>query len=64
MEADECFCVGTAAVVSSIGKIQYRDRVAEYYEGEVGPVTRELYEELTSIQQRRSPDDFGWIVEV
>jgi len=64
MGADECFCVGTAAVVSSIGKIQYGDRVTEYYNGDVGPVTRELYENLTAIQQKRSPDEFGWIVEV
>ena len=64
MGADECFCVGTAAVVSSIGKIQYGDRVTEYYSGDVGPVARELYENLTAIQQKRSPDEFGWIVEV
>jgi len=64
MGADECFCVGTAAVVSSIGKIQYGDRVTEYYNGDVGPVTRELYENLTAIQQKRYPDEFGWIVEV
>ena len=64
MEADECFCVGTAAVVSSIGKIEYGDRVSEYNGGEVGPVTRQLYEELTAIQQRRVPDEFGWIVVV
>jgi|TARA_A100001388_G_scaffold115123_1_gene84873 branched-chain amino acid aminotransferase len=64
MSADECFCVGTAAVVSSIGKIQYGERVKEYYGGEVGPVTRELYENLTAIQQKRSPDEFGWIVDV
>ena len=64
MEADECFCVGTAAVVSSIGKIEYGDKVSEYNGGEVGPVTRQLYEELTAIQQRRVPDEFGWIVVV
>ena len=64
MEADECFCVGTAAVVSSIGKIEYGNKVSEYNGGEVGPVTRQLYEELTAIQQRRAPDEFGWIVVV
>jgi len=64
MDADECFCVGTAAVVSSIGKIQHGDRVVEYCGGGVGPVTKQLYEELTAIQQRRVPDEFGWTVAV
>ena len=64
MDADECFCVGTAAVVSSIGKIQHGDKVVEYCGGEVGSVTMQLYEELTAIQQRRAPDEFGWTVSV
>ena len=51
-------------MVSSIGKIQYGEKVTEYYDGKVGPVTRELYDNLTAIQQKRSPDEFGWIVEV
>ena len=45
-------------------KIEYGDKVSEYNGGEVGPVTRQLYEELTAIQQRRAPDEFGWIVVV
>ena len=64
MDADECFCVGTAAVVSSIGKIQHGDKVVEYCGGEVGSVTMQMYEELTAIQQRRAPDEFGWTVSV
>jgi len=64
MDADECFCVGTAAVVSSIGKIQHGNRVVEYCGGKVGPVTMQLYDELTAIQQRRAPDEFGWTVTV
>ena len=64
LEADECFCAGTAAVVASIGRIEHGDRVVEYCEGEVGPVTMEMYEALTGIQQRKEPDDLGWTVEV
>ena len=29
-----------------------------------GPVALELYEALTSIQQQRAEDTFGWVVEV
>ena len=64
MDSDECFCVGTAAVVSSIGRIEHGERVAEFCSGDVGPVSMEMYEELTAIQQRRQPDNFGWTISV
>ncbi len=64
MEADECFCVGTAAVVSAIGRIEHGDKIVEFCEGEVGPIAMEMYELLTSIQQRRIDDEFGWTIEI
>ena len=64
LDADECFCVGTAAVISAIGTIEHGDRVVEYCGGEVGPVAMEMYDALTAIQQRRAPDEFGWTVAV
>ena len=64
MDADECFCVGTAAVISAIGRIEHGDKVVEYCGGEVGPISMELYEELTAIQQRREEDVFGWTQEL
>ena len=64
LNADECFCAGTAAVISSICSIQHGDKVANFGDGEVGPITRILYDELTSIQQRRIPDERGWTVSV
>jgi|TARA_B100000676_G_C17854125_1_gene719751 branched-chain amino acid aminotransferase len=64
LEADECFCVGTAAVISAIGTIEHGDRVVEYCGGDVGPVAMEMYDALTAIQQRRVPDEFGWTVSV
>jgi len=64
MDADECFCVGTAAVISAIGRIEHGDRVVEYCGGEVGPISMELYKALTSIQQRRITDEFAWTKDV
>ena len=64
LEAEECFCVGTAAVISSIGRIEHGGRVVEYCGGKVGPIALELYECLTEIQQRRAPDEFGWTLAV
>ena len=64
LDADECFCAGTAAVVASIGSIEHGGRVVEYCGGEVGSITMEVYEALTAVQQRRAPDEFGWTVTV
>jgi len=64
LSADECFCAGTAAVISSIGSIKHGDRVASFGDGEVGPITRILYDELTGIQQKRIPNERGWTVAV
>ena len=57
-EAGAC---GTAAVISPIGGIQYRDDFHVFYsETEVGPVTRKLYDELTGIQFGDIKAPEGW----
>ena len=63
MSADECFCAGTAAVISPIGSISFGDHVYEFG-NEIGAVTQKLYDELTAVQQRRVPDERGWTVTV
>ncbi len=63
MGADECFCAGTAAVISPIGSIRFGDHVYEFGD-EVGPITQKLYDELTAVQQRKVPDERGWTVTV
>jgi len=60
MGADEAFCAGTAAVISPIGSIEHGGNVATYCDGEVGAVTKQLYDALTAIQEGRAPDPFGW----
>jgi len=64
MEADECFCVGTAAVISAIGRIEHGERVVEYCGGEVGPIAMELYRELMDIQQRKEIGEFDWTTDI
>lgn len=62
MEAGAC---GTAAVISPIGGIQYKDQLHVFYsETEVGPVTRRLYDELVGIQFGDIEAPEGWIVKV
>ncbi|MED5486171.1 MAG: aminotransferase class IV, partial [Candidatus Thermoplasmatota archaeon] len=60
LSADECFCAGTAAVISPIGSICHGDECVMYSNNEVGTVTRELYDALTGIQTQAIADDFGW----
>jgi branched-chain amino acid aminotransferase len=57
----EAFGTGTAAVVSPVGVLGYRDEVVTVASGGVGPVTRRLYDTLTGIQYGRIPDRFGWL---
>jgi branched-chain amino acid aminotransferase len=64
LSADEAFCTGTAAVVSSIGRVVYEGKETVYGKGGVGPVTRKLYDLLTKIQLCEEKDPYGWVVEV
>ncbi len=61
---EEAWGCGTAAVVSPIGKLAYKDKVFIVNHGEIGPVTQMLYDTLTGIQWGKLDDPFGWIVPV
>ncbi|MGI1729359.1 branched-chain amino acid aminotransferase [Streptococcus uberis] len=62
VEAGAC---GTAAVISPIAGIQFKDKRHVFYsETEVGPVTRRLYDELVGIQFGDIEAPEGWIVKV
>lgn len=60
----EAFGTGTAAVVSPVGVLGYKDEVVTVGSGGVGPVTRRFYDTLTGIQYGRLPDPFGWLHQV
>jgi branched-chain amino acid aminotransferase len=61
-EAGAC---GTAAVITPIGGISYKDKLHVFHsETEVGPVTRKLYAELTGVQSGDIEAPAGWIVKV
>ena len=64
MEAEEVFCAGTAAIISPIGSIKYKNEEHLFSDGNVGPVTRELYDILTGIQYGNNNDSFDWILEL
>ncbi len=57
---EEAWGCGTAAVVSPIGELCYKDKKSVINNGEIGPVTQHLYDVLTGIQWGKIDDEFGW----
>lgn len=60
----EAFGTGTAAVVSPIGKLMYKDYEMGINDGKIGEITQKLYDTLTGIQLGKIEDTFGWTVKI
>jgi hypothetical protein len=61
---EEAWGCGTAAVVSPIGELCYKDQVYTVNEGKIGELTQHLYDTLTGIQWGKSEDKYGWTVKL
>ncbi|MFT7686419.1 MAG: branched-chain amino acid aminotransferase [Candidatus Azotimanducaceae bacterium] len=57
----EVFGCGTAAVISPVGNLSFKDKNYTINENKPGPVSKHLYDELTGIQYGQCEDRFGWI---
>ncbi len=57
---EEAWGCGTAAVISPIGELAYKDKKFVINEGKIGPCAQKLYDSLTGIQWGRIEDTFGW----
>lgn len=57
----EIFGTGTAAVISSISKLKYNDKILMFNEEKAGELGTKLYEELTGIQFGKKEDKHGWM---
>jgi len=60
-EITEVFGCGTAAAISPVGRLAYKDRDYVVNDNKSGPVARRLFEELTAIQYGTVEDPFSWI---
>ncbi len=60
-ELTEVFACGTAAVITPVGRVRSAGGEWTVGNGEPGPVTLRLREELLGIQYGRLPDRYGWI---
>ena len=61
---EEAWGCGTAAVVSPIGELCYKDVKYTVNGGKIGKVTQHLYDTLTGIQWGKIADPFGWTMPV
>ena len=60
----EVFATGTAAVISPVGKLKFKDTLLTIGDGVVGPVAQKLYDTLYGIQTGAIADEMGWTLEV
>ncbi|MBP8644830.1 MAG: branched-chain amino acid aminotransferase [Syntrophobacteraceae bacterium] len=56
----EVFGTGTAAVISPVGQVSYRDQHLRVADGGVGEWSQKLYDEIVGIQYGEREDPFGW----
>jgi branched-chain amino acid aminotransferase len=58
----EAGCCGTAAVITPVGSITWRDRKAVYGDGNTpGEFSTKMYKQLRAIQLGEVPDTHDWL---
>ncbi|MBR2970399.1 MAG: branched-chain amino acid aminotransferase [Clostridia bacterium] len=57
----EIFGTGTAAVISPVGCFCYQGKDYVVNGGEMGEISKMIYDELTGIQNGKYEDKFGWV---
>jgi len=60
----EVFASGTAAVISPVGRLVFKDDEIKIGGGKAGAIAQSLYDTLYGIQTGKLPDELGWTVEV
>jgi branched-chain amino acid aminotransferase len=57
----EAFGSGTAAVITPVCKLCYKNETQQLSGGSVGEITQQLYDTLTGIQTGTLEESFGWV---
>ena len=60
----EAFGTGTAAVISPVGELMYKDRICQINNGQTGPLAQRLFTGLQAIQHGYDEDPFKWMTRV
>jgi branched-chain amino acid aminotransferase len=58
---EEMFGTGTAAVISPVGELKYRNEVIPVNHGQTGPLAQRLFDYITGLQYGTLPDNHGWV---
>jgi branched-chain amino acid aminotransferase len=61
---EEIFGSGTAAVVSPVGELCWKNKLMKVNDGKIGALSQKLYDNLTGIQTCRLDDPFGWVYHI
>jgi branched-chain amino acid aminotransferase len=61
---EEVFATGTAAVISPVGELCWKEQAIIINNREIGKLSRKLYDQISGIQKGALSDEFGWVVEV
>lgn len=57
----ECFGTGTAAVISPVGSICYKEKVYKVGGGDIGKLSQKLYDHLLQVQYGHGDDPHDWV---
>lgn len=60
----EMFASGTAAIISPVGELKYKEKEMIINERKIGPVAQMLYDTIYGTQIGQIEDEFGWVVPV
>jgi branched-chain amino acid aminotransferase len=60
----EVWGTGTAAAISPVGELAYKERQISINGGKIGELTQRLYDALLGIQYGEQPDPYGWMEDV
>ncbi|MBW6462942.1 MAG: branched-chain amino acid aminotransferase [Bacillota bacterium] len=61
---DEVFATGTAAVISPVGELCWKNQVITINNNQIGAISQRLFGEINAIQRGRTSDQFGWVTEI
>lgn len=60
----EIFGTGTAAIISPVGRLNYKGREIIINNNEIGPIAHDMYETIVGIQRGELEDTHGWVHKV
>lgn len=63
-QLEEVFGTGTAAIISPVGELSWKDQKIVINDNKTGPFAQKLFDHITGLQYGKVADKHGWIDEV